>query len=295
MTEKWKGQTRGGTFGYMFFIYLIRIFGVRPAYFFLYFVVPYFVLFAPKAVGSIWKYSRKILKKGRRGSVIMVFRNFYTLGQILIDKIAINSGKTAPYKFEFENYGEFSKMLAEDRGAVIIGAHAGNWEMGAPFFRDYSRKLNIVMFDNEHRKIKELIESNTIRQDYKIIAVNEDGLGHIFKITEALSRSEYVCFQGDRFTEKEKSTETVFMGEKAEFPAGPFLVASKMGTPVMSYFAMREKGMRYRFHFFVLNGDGTMKLKPEDLLERYVRILEMMLKKYPEQWFNYYNFWSYER
>ena len=32
MSETWKGKTRGGTFGYMFFIYMIRCLGITAAY-----------------------------------------------------------------------------------------------------------------------------------------------------------------------------------------------------------------------------------------------------------------------
>ena len=44
MPETWKGKTRGGTFGYMFFIYMIRCLGITAAYGFLSLVVLYFTL-----------------------------------------------------------------------------------------------------------------------------------------------------------------------------------------------------------------------------------------------------------
>ena len=52
MPETWKGKTRGGTFGYMFFIYMIRCLGITAAYGFLSLVVLYFIPFAPKATAS---------------------------------------------------------------------------------------------------------------------------------------------------------------------------------------------------------------------------------------------------
>lgn len=51
------------------------------------------------------------------------------------------------------------------------------------------------MFDAEHERIKEILEKNASTRDYKIIPVNEDSLTHVFRITEALDRREYVCFQ----------------------------------------------------------------------------------------------------
>ena len=83
----------------------------------------------------------------------------------------------------------------------------------------------------------------------KIIPVNEDNLTHVFRITEALNKKEYVCFQGDRYLNKEKLLTGTLLGQKAPFPAGPFLLGSRMKVPVVFYFAMREPGRTYRFHF----------------------------------------------
>ena len=104
MSETWKGKTRGGTFGYMFFIYMIRCLGITAAYGFLALVVLYFIPFAPKATGNTWSYARNRLKYGRLKSVALLLKNYYRLGQILIDKVAIGNGMTGKYHFKFENY-----------------------------------------------------------------------------------------------------------------------------------------------------------------------------------------------
>ena len=44
----------------------------------------------------------------------------------------------------------------------MIGAHVGNWEIGAPFFDEYGKKINIVMFDAEHKRIKEILEKERL-------------------------------------------------------------------------------------------------------------------------------------
>ena len=90
MPETWKGKTRGGTFGYMFFIYMIRCLGITAAYGFLSLVVLYFIPFAPKATASTWQYARNRLKYGRAKAAGLLLKNYYRLGQILIDKVAID-------------------------------------------------------------------------------------------------------------------------------------------------------------------------------------------------------------
>lgn len=176
----------------------------------------------------------------------------------------------------------------------MIGAHVGNWEIGAPFFDEYGKKMNIVMFDAEYQKIKELLEKNTKGKNYKVIPVNEDNLTHIFRIRDVLSKGEYVCFQGDRYVEGSQVFTETFLGKEASFPAGPFLLASRLGVPVVFYFAVREKCMHYKFNFVPAQPEKRVKGKVpgQELLKQYVSALESVVKQYPEQWFNYYDFWK---
>lgn len=290
----WKGKTRGGVSGYLFFIYLIRYCGVKAAYGFLSLIVLYFIPFAPKATKSIWQYARRILKRNHIQSVGLLLNNYYRLGQILIDKVAIGNGMIDKYHFKFNHYQEFLNVLDGDQGVIMIGAHVGNWEIGTPFFNDYSKKMNVVMYDAEHQKIKEILKKNGQQQPYKIIPVNEDNLAHIFKITEALDHKEYVCFQGDRYLNADKLLTCKFMGHEARFPIGPFLLASRMKVPVVFYFAMREAKQTYHFHFILAEQvSGSKEKRAEQLLlEQYVNALEKIIGQYPEQWFNYYSFWK---
>lgn len=293
----WKGKTRGGMFGYMFFIYMLRYFGVSAAYVLLAFVVCYFIPFAPKATASLWWYGRRILRYNRWKTCLLLFRNYYRFGQVLIDRTALNAGKKQDYSFRFHNYPAFLEVLNKPSGVVMMGAHVGNWETGAPFFDDYGKKINIVMYDAEHRRIKQLLEHYNIIHNYKIISINNNSLTHVFQIMKVLEQGEYVCFQGDRYVNKEKLLTCRFMGEEAQFPLGPFLLAAKMRVPVVFYFAMRGKRKTYHFHFFVINKvEKEPGKRPEQvLLEQYVQALETILHRYPEQWFNYYPFWNKQR
>ena len=97
-------------------------------------------------------------------------------------------------------------------------------------------------------------------------------------------------FQGDRFVEGSPTVTLPFMRHEAPFPAGPFAVAGKFRAPVVFYYAMRERGRRYRFIFDIPDEDGCGT--KEAILGSYVRSLEAVVRRYPQQWFNFYRFWS---
>ena len=127
-------------------------------------------------------------------------------------------------------------------------------------------------------------------EGYKVIPVNEGGIESILRIKEVLDRREYVCFQGDRFVEGSPAVPVSFMGREARFPAGPFAVAAKFRVPAVFYYAMRERGRRYRFVFDI--PDERQGRDKNALLDSYVRSLEAVVRRYPQQWFNFYRFWS---
>ena len=199
--KRWSGRSRGGSFGYGFFIFLMNVFGIRAAYAFLSLVVVYFIPFAPRATRAVWFYNRRILRYGVFRSAVKLYAHYYALGQTIIDRVAIGSGMADRYKFEFENYDAFLRLLDGGRGAVIIGAHVGCWGTGAGFFGDYARRMHLVMYDAEYRRIKNVMDKHCRQEGYKVIPVNEGGIESILRIKEVLDRREYVCFQGDRFVE----------------------------------------------------------------------------------------------
>ncbi len=169
--KRWSGRSRGGSFGYGFFIFLMNVFGIRAAYAFLSLVVVYFIPFAPRATRAVWFYNRRILRYGVFRSAVKLYAHYYALGQTIIDRVAIGSGMADRYKFEFENYDAFLRLLDGGRGAVIIGAHVGCWGTGAGFFGDYARKMHLVMYDAEYRRIKNVMDKHCKQEGYKVIPV----------------------------------------------------------------------------------------------------------------------------
>jgi predicted LPLAT superfamily acyltransferase len=105
---------------------------------------------------------------------------------------------------------------------------------------------------------------------------------------------------GDRFRDQAKTIETTFLGKKAEFPAGPFIMAAKFGVPVTFVFSVKEGSSHY--HFFATEPIQLKRARTEEqtntavneILQRYIKEFEKMVIRYPEQWFNYYQFWKEE-
>ena len=289
--KQWSGKSRGGRFGYQFFVYTIRLLGVRCAYWFLALIVVYFIPFAPKATKTIWRYNRQRRGLGVLASIKELYCHYYVFGQTLIDKIAMRGGMAEKYHYEFDNFDRFLEILNSGKGVIIIGAHIGCWEAGAGFFGKYGKKINIVMLDAEHQKIKDVLKENANEENnYSIIPLNQNILDVILQIKIALDKGEYICFNGDRYMGKDNTVLVDFLGSKALFPRGLFQIAVKCRVPVVFYYSMRHSNCTYKFIFeeSVLERKTT----PEQLLGQYAESLEKIVSKYPRQWFNFYDFWN---
>jgi predicted LPLAT superfamily acyltransferase len=136
------------------------------------------------------------------------------------------------------------------------------------------------------------------KKNVNIIAIKEGELGHMIELYNAFSRNELVVMHGDRFRDNSKTIEVPFLGKKAEFPAGPFIMAAKFGVPVTFVFAVKESSTHY--HFFATDPIQLKRARTEEqttaavneILQSYVHEFEKMVYRYPEQWFNYYAFWK---
>ncbi len=294
--SSWKGKTRGGLAGYRFFLFILRYLGINFSYFFLRFVVLYFVIFVPKGRKPIFWYFRNILHFGWFKSVRFLFRNFYLLGQVLLDKVALLAGFSNQFTFDFEGE-EHIREMAVSGGGLLIGAHMGNWEIAGQLLERIDTKVHIVMIEAEHEKIKNLLNSVMVKKQMDIIVIKDD-FTHLFKIKEALQNDELVAIHGDRFLPGSKTMTCQFLGKDAEFPTGPFYLAVKYAKQVTFVSAVKQSKKHY--HFFatpakLYKAENNLKSRENQthsMLLDYVKQLEITVKQQPEQWFNYYYFWG---
>lgn len=288
----WEGKSKGNKLGYSIFIGTLRYGGVLPAYILLRFVAAYYFLFSYSSSRPIFQYFHTKVGYGWWQSLWSVYRNYYVFGQVLIDKVIVMSGLSNKFTFEFEGEQYLREITAAGKGGIMLSAHLGNWEVAGHLFTRLQTRINIVMFDGEHERIKKYLSSVTGERNVNIIVIKDD-LSHIYAINEALSNQELVCMHADRFLAGNKTVNATFMGQEASFPAGPFLLAATFRVPVSLVFAFKETNTHY--HLYATpprEYHGRRRQGVELAVQDFVQELEGMVKKYPEQWFNYYDFWE---
>ncbi len=292
--SQWDGKSKGTLLGYRIFVTIIKKLGVRAAYGLLVPVAFYYVVAYPRTTQAMFSYYRERQGFSLWRSLTSLYRIYYVFGQVLIDKFAIFAGLRDRFTFDFDGIDVLQQMLAEKKGGILISGHIGNFEIADRFFADIDlqQQIHIVAADQERSVIKEYLGS--IAQDstnIHFIYIKED-MSHIFEISAALSRNELICLTGDRYFTNSKTMQAPLLGEDALFPAGTFMIASRLQAPVAFVYVMKEPNLHY--HLYTRRAPAFKHRDAQAVLETYTESMEQMLKKYPHQWFNFFDFWKKE-
>lgn len=291
---QWQGKSRGNRLGYSIFVYIIKNFGVGPAYLLLRFVALYYFLFSWSSSRHIYAYFHQRHKFPVLRALSGIYSNYYVFGQTILDKVVVMAGIENRFTYNFDGETFLRKMVEQGRGGILLSGHVGNWEVAGHLLRRLDTRINVVMYDAEHEKIKSYLESVTGERNFNVIVIRDD-LSHVYAIGEALQKNELVCLHADRFVDSGKTEQLLFLGAEAKFPAGPFVLAATFDVPVCVVFAFKEGSTHYHFLGLPAPSRDANETKHEfsrRLMRFFVNQFEEKVRLYPQQWFNYYNFWS---
>ena len=286
----WSGKSRGTLLTIRMYVFIIRKFGLYPAYFLLIFITLYFFIFAPSSTRSMYYYFRRRFGYTGFSAFTNVYKTYFKYGKIQLDRVLITAGMKERYTFDFDGIEHIENLRKLNKGGILLTAHIGNFNLAKHFFDEQhtSTIINLVISDFEHENIKNYMESVTGKSAVKIIVLQKD-LSHIFKMNQALKNNELLVFAADRYMEEAKTWEADFLGAKAKFPQGPFKLAIRNDIPVLFVHIMQEQ--KFHYHFYARPYIPEKK-SPKEVLKTYIENLEKMVKKYPHQWYNFYDYWN---
>jgi predicted LPLAT superfamily acyltransferase len=292
----WDGKSKGGALGYRIFGWSIRYLGLDFAYFLLYFVSAWFMFASGNAFRGIWYFFHSRFGYGKVKTLCSIYRSYYLFGQGIIDKAAVLAGFNHKLTFGLEGREHLLRMVD---GGIIISGHFGNWEVGGQLLDVPGKKIHIVVLDSEKESIRNYMSDVLANRNVNVITIRND-FSHMFEMKEALANREIIALHGDRYINGNKTVAIPFLGEPAHFPLGPWQIARYFNKPVSYVFAVKETRRKYMFYATPL----TMMAEADNYRERdetlvpsmkeYVSVLEDMVRKYPLQWHNYYDFWKQE-
>jgi predicted LPLAT superfamily acyltransferase len=291
--KDWSGKTQGGAFGQKAIYYYFRYGSLRVIYGLLYFIIPFYMIFARKGYRASAWYARHILHIKKWKVPFFVFRNFYAFGTVFLDRFAIFGNPKRKFSFTIENNQLFTELLNQPQGFLIASAHLGNYEILSYSLEQYEKKIYPILYGAEAAVFQKLRTNLFQQKNIAPIILAEDG-SHIFEINNALQNGDIVSMPTDRSLGNVKNFTIDFLGKPAPFPAGVFHIAATFNVPVLTMFVVKESYRHYKIYIQKLTepkGENKEE-KALFLCNEYVNSLEKILLQYPEQWYNFYGFWK---
>lgn len=294
--KAWKGKTHGGDFGQKCLFFYFKYGNITLSYAVMSVVIFFYLVINVKVTKNIFHYFRRRHKYGFFKSVISTYQNHFLFGKTLIDKFAIFAGRRDEYIVEEEGREYFYEMVnSPNTGAIFLNSHVGCAEIAGYLLSQKTKKFNAVVFGGEAPVMQGYRTKTWDEQNVNMIPVS-DSFSHIFAINNALNNNELISMAADRVYEGSKNLKVDFFRSPASFPIASFQLAVKMKVPMLALFVMQEGNKKYHSYVYKLEVDNlatyTQQQQIELLMKQYVLKLECMMKRYPLQWYNFYEFWT---
>ena len=291
---QWTGKTGGGNFGQRFVLGCLKFVKVTVLYPVLPLVVPIYCVVNHKAFGCIYRYFKEIHHFSGWKSFWKTVQNHLLFGQVVLDRFAVLAGNTEQFHLEIENEEGIRQLLDQPGGFIIAGSHIGNFELTGHCIRQSKKRINAVIYGGEGAVIKQRRSNSFTQNNIRLVPVTED-LSHLFIIKDALEHGEIVTILCDRIWGSNKTLTVNFLGKEAKFPLGTFLLAAQMQVPVVTIVNTKVRGRHYHSTVQPLPApDPSLPIRKqsEQIAATYAQSLESVLRKHPEQWFNFFDFWN---
>ncbi|MCR5290031.1 MAG: hypothetical protein K6E51_08590 [Treponema sp.] len=307
----------GGTLPLFLLLTMVRIFPswllrliAAPISFFYYLFVPRareFCRIYQKQLYSFYVQQDKVPVVKR----LHIYRQIYAFALAIVEKVQGWSGHIflKNVHFQDDDVQNLIATLEQKKGVLVITSHLGNVEMLRSLMgynrTAVNRTFPVITIGNitSTKKFNAVLERINPQYDMTMITSETIGPGTIIQLQEKLASGAMVVLAGDRTSEstQKRVIEHDFLGKKASFPYGVYLLAALLQVPVYFIFSLRKKDtslvLDYDMHVHKSTSVFSGLRKEREtyihaLNDEFVTYLEKYTEEHPFQWYNFYNFWA---
>lgn len=296
-TPDWtQRRERGSRFALRFMVALSLWLGRRPSRLLVYFLAAFFCLFSPRERAALRRFYSH-LDAARGAGWRRLYRHFLAFATVLHDRVFILNGQSR--LFTITSNGEQAlQALARERGAaLIVSAHLGSFEMLKAFGEQHGQHVTMLMYEENSRRINASLAAINPQAKMPVIALNH--LDSMLQARQHIEQGAWLGMLADRSLAADSKQAFGFLGQPALFGNGPWRLAALLGCPVFFMAACWQGGARYHIEIAPLADFGkntsSRSERAQAVLaaqQHYVDLLQQMARRYPDNWFNFYDFWQ---
>jgi Kdo2-lipid IVA lauroyltransferase/acyltransferase len=219
-----------------------------------------------------------------------VYRHFAIVVAEFFDMPYINKENIHKW-VDVEGLENFQEGNAKGKGLLSIVAHFGNWELMTIAGPIYLKPFDIVYRPLDNAVIDNIVEYVRTMQGNALIPKGGSGK----KIMELLKDNHMIGILSDQNVATREGVFVDFFGRPACTGVGLAVMAMRSGAPILPAFMARQKSGKYKFILkptieAVCTDDYDADLVVNT--QRFTKIVEEVVREYPEQWFWFHQRWK---
>ena len=264
-------------------------------------LVFYFFLFGKLARKSSRAYLQRVMnvrQEAVRVSNWHSFRHFMVFAQSILDKIGSWAGKIQLTQVNFPTRGNMLAAVKSGKGGILIGAHIGSLEVGRALSKEMDDfRMTVLVHTSHAENFNRVLQRINPDSQAELMQVTTIGPDTAMILKEKIEQGEFVAILGDRTPVASQGREVwlPFLGRDAPFPQGPYILAGVLECPLYMLTCVRgERGFDVYFDRIaerVILPRKTRQRAITEYAQLYADKLADYVKRYPYQWFNFFDFW----
>ena len=196
-------------------------------------------------------------------------------------------------EFSYEIIGvQWLEELGAARGAIVLTAHMGSYDLGAALFAEkFRREIRIVRAPEPDQQTAQHLHASLESAGEGGVKVDYNTAGALlsFDLLKALRDGEIVSIQGDRVEGDVAQITAPLFDREIRLPNGPFVLSFVTGVPIYPLFITRSGCRSYqiivREPIQLRRENGTREEEIDKGVAQWCAVLEEIVAEHWDQWF----------
>lgn len=293
-------EEAGFAFGISLMYQIYRFLGKWPFRAILYPVMMYFYVRRGAARAASREYLERVRAFGAEVSTSRwgVLQHFMSFGENLLDKVLSHTGRFTLANVSVKGREEIQELLARGQGVVFFTAHIGNLEVSRTIAHYRGVPVTILVHTANSVKFNQIMKKVDPNSHVDLVQVADFGAAHAIELANKIAAGGVVVIAADRVPisdDGQRMVSASFLGHRASFPTGAYVLAHLLQSPVFTVFCTRVNN-HYELFYQPFSDKLTLPRRNRDeamaaYAQQFSAQLEAQCVRTPLQWFNFFDFW----
>ncbi len=241
----------------------------------------------PKAIYNIGEAIKEKDVKERKTIILKMWENF---GRVIgeypnLDKIRVIDNEN----IKIINLKNLLDPLKNSKNCLFFSAHLGNWELTSHALTENGFNINFIYRAPNNKYIDGLLRKIRFSYGVRLIKKGPKGARECIKVLSKDGGNIGMLID----QKMNDGISTKFFNKNVMTASAIAKFALKFRCPIIPAFCIREGGTNFRIEYLKpISYEKIKSLSSEEKIMNYLnKIVEVWIKKYPDQWIWLHNRW----